>query len=148
MTDDQDSNEGTQLLPDEPVEEKPEAIPEWLIEFASQPDQVVTEQYNEGLVSVTDPDTTNPETLVLETGEWQEVQGELESSDSKSFEQKALEFLDDGEYDAAANFIRLESHNPEHVAVAKQLLRSRLVLREKLQPLWDIYEELLEQTGG
>lgn len=162
MIDDQNPSEDTQPLPIEPViaddmvpepfetpvEEQPEAIPAWLIEFASQPDPVIKEQNNRELLSVIETETTDPETLVLETVERQKVQGELESSDSNPFEQKVMEFLDDGEYVAAANFIRLESHNPEHVAVSKRLLRSHLVLREELQPLWDIYEELSEHTGG
>ncbi len=162
MIDDKNPNEDTQPLPIEPViaddtvpepietpvEEQPEAIPAWLIEFASQPDPVVNEQNNGELLSFIEPEITDPETLVLATGERQEVQGELESSDSNPFKQKVMELLDGGEYDAAANFIRLESHNPEHVAVSKRVLRSRLVLREELQPLWDIYEELSEHTGG
>lgn len=141
----------TQQKP-EPIEE----IPAWLVEFASQPTQEVSGESMHGLEAIEEPAPEPLEAIapiVLETSEWQVVQAELvnpvpalnEDASTISTAQDIQDFLDLGNYAAAADLIRKSATTKELAQDSQRALRSHLVLQEDRLPLWNVYDELSER---
>lgn len=141
------------LQKDEPAVE----IPDWLIEFASQPSQYVDPESQHGLEAIDEPAPETHENLapiVLETAEWHVVQAELEHSaptlvgdTNQDSDQQVLEkLLDLGNFSAAADLVLKRATTKELALQYQRSLRSYLVLQEDRLALWNAYDELTEKN--
>ena len=130
-------------------------IPDWLIEFASEPTQDVEDQIQHGLEAIEEPSEDSLEAaspIVLETAEWHTVQAELENSVtdfnqeaiSSPTEQSVQDHLGQGNFDAAADLILKTATNKKLAGEAQRTLRSHLLLQEERLPLWNVYDQLSE----
>ncbi len=140
------------------VSQKPdfsEEIPEWLLEFASEPAQDARAESQHGLEAIEEPAPEPVEAvapIVLETAEWHVVQAELETTssaiieDQRSFpiEPNVHDLLSLGDYVSAAHFIRKTATTKDLAQESQRTLRSHLVLQEDRSELWNVYDELSE----
>jgi hypothetical protein len=132
-----------------------EEIPEWLLEFASQPTSEASGESQHGLEAIEEPapeplEAVTP--IVLETAEWHVVQAELENPtpaldeevSTISSDQIIRDYLGMGNYAAAADFIRKAATTKEFAAESQRALRSHLVFQVDRTELWNVYDELSE----
>ncbi|MEL7627253.1 MAG: hypothetical protein AAGU15_10405 [Anaerolineaceae bacterium] len=130
-------------------------IPGWLLEFASQSEQDGEVQSDHGLEAIQEPDLgqTDAETpFILETSEWHEVQGELETpvecnevpSDGGEQDQELSRLLAHSDFAAAADFIRKTAIGKKIAEDYQHQLRPYLILQEDRSALWKVYTELSE----
>ena len=137
---------------DEPAVE----IPDWLIEFASQPSQDVDPESQHGLEAIDELAPEAHETLapiVLETAEWHVVQAELEYSaptlvgdTNQDSDQQVLEkHLDLGNFSAVADLVLKRATTKELALQYQRSLRAYLVLQGDRLALWNAYDELTEK---
>lgn len=130
-------------------------IPDWLIEFASEPTQDVEAQIQHGLEAIEELALDSAESdaaLVLETAEWHTVQAELENPvpdldeevTTSSTQQSVQDLLNLRNYPEAANLIQKTATNKELAEESQRTLRSHLLLQEERLPLWSVYDHLSE----
>ena len=161
------SAEGTQ-----PVQLAPEAaktqMPEWLLKFASSPEQPAqqsepgeTAEFQIPFYDEMEEEQDFSPPVMDEEVEWQElsdfhdqeapdmpeaaeppINAAVPAEPDEAFGQEIRDLLENGKYQQAFTLIRENEADPVMTAAAKQSLRSHLTLASEADGVWEIYDEL------